>query len=144
MCIPVVCILTSLPAYARGIMPGLSSSSSASDTLLPTFKKDSVYEVAHKPPVPLNLKEEIARIKYPKAAKKKRLEGSVYVKFLINEFGNVEKIKEVKGPDEFHETVIEAAYRLRFEPAVNNHKPTKCWMTIPFNFSLTKSKTEGD
>ena len=50
--------------------------------------------------------------------------------------GKVEKIGEVTGPEVFHEVAKAAALQWEFTPAIQNDRPVKVWVAIPFNFSF--------
>jgi protein TonB len=64
------------------------------------------------------------------------LEGKVTVKVLVGPEGGVLKIGSVSGPDLFHDEVKEKAKNLQFTPGLQNNKPVKVWVTVPFSFKL--------
>ncbi len=81
---------------------------------------------------------EIKRVSpvYPAEAKQQGLEGSVIVKVLHGLNGKVERVEILKGMDVFNDAAVEAAKQFEFIPGEVNGKPVKCWISIPFNFSL--------
>jgi len=89
-------------------------------------------------PVPINLSEIRSNLKYPLEAVRDSIEGKVYIKILIDEYGNVIKQGEIRGSDIFFSTVLENIFDLKFSPAIYNNKIVKCWITVPFNFKLNK------
>ncbi len=92
--------------------------------------------------------------KYPKAARKKKISGRVYVEFVINKDGSIDKEsvrtvpeEELKGYGLPPATIItdeecqQEAMRLIKEcpnwlPAMQKHKPVKQRFTLPILFKL--------
>lgn len=89
-----------------------------------------------KAPECVNLSQVRASMKYPEVAREAGMEGRVTVKVLVNESGSVIKIGSVSGPDVFHDEVRSKAMDLQFTPGLQNGKPVKVWVTVPFNFKL--------
>ncbi|RPI02776.1 MAG: energy transducer TonB [Ignavibacteriae bacterium] len=76
---------------------------------------------------------------YPVLAQRVNLEGSVYVKVLVDKKGNVKKALVVKTDSElFTKPALEAAMKWFFKPALMNGKPVAVWVSIPFHFRLSK------
>ena len=73
---------------------------------------------------------------YPEIARKAGIEGRVTVNALVGKDGKVEKVGEVTGPEVFHEAAQAAALQWEFTPAIQNDRPVKVWVAIPFNFSF--------
>ena len=73
---------------------------------------------------------------YPQIAKDSHVQGTVYVKVLVNEKGLVDSLEVVKGPTVFHESSLKAAKAIKFKPAKINDRPVSCWVIIPFKFEL--------
>lgn len=73
---------------------------------------------------------------YPNAAKAERLSGSVYVKVVIDEAGNVIDAKVLCGPDLLAGASLEAARSWRFKPTELEGKPIKVQGILTFNFTL--------
>ena len=74
--------------------------------------------------------------KYPDIARKAGLTGKVFVTALVNKLGKVEEIGKISGPEVFHQSAREAALRWEFEPAIQNEKPVKVWVSLPFTYQL--------
>jgi protein TonB len=89
-----------------------------------------------KAPECVNLGQVRSSMKYPEIAKESGIEGRVTVKVLVGENGNVIKIGSVSGPDVFHDEVRDKASELQFTPGLQNGKPVKVWVSVPFNFKL--------
>ncbi|MCX7877828.1 MAG: TonB family protein [Ignavibacteria bacterium] len=89
-----------------------------------------------KAPECVNLAQVRASMKYPEIARDAGIEGRVTVKVLVNESGSVSKVGSISGPDVFHDEVRSKAMDLQFTPGLQNGKPVKVWVTVPFNFKL--------
>ncbi|MCK9425011.1 MAG: energy transducer TonB [Ignavibacteriaceae bacterium] len=78
---------------------------------------------------------------YPKLAKLAGIEGTVYLKLLISEKGNVEKAKIEQGvKDILDNSALEAAKKAKFSPAMLNNKAVKVWVILPVAFKLEVEK----
>jgi TonB family protein len=74
---------------------------------------------------------------YPEIARLMGLEGTVLVKVLVNEHGQPKRAIVIKSDSRvFDETARKAALESRFRPAVMNSNPVKCWVLIPYKFTL--------
>ena len=71
---------------------------------------------------------------YPGKAIRDQVEGTVSLRFLINVDGSVSDVRILKGPEIFHQTVIEAVSQWWFKPAEHNGKPVAVWMTQLIKF----------
>ena len=74
--------------------------------------------------------------KYPATAQKANITGKVFVTALIGKDGKVEQIGKITGPKVFHEVAKDAALQSEFTPAMNNDRPVKVWVSLPFTFRL--------
>ncbi len=107
------------------------------------IKKEEVVEKTvyqsfevEKPPECVNLAQVRASMHYPEVARQAQIEGRVSVKVLVGTDGSVVKIGSISGPDVFHDEVRDKASNLQFTPGLQNGKPVKVWVTVPFNFKL--------
>jgi len=89
-----------------------------------------------KAPECVNLGQVRSSMQYPSVARESGIEGKVTVKVLVGPDGNVIKIGSVNGPDVFSDEVREKSMNLQFTPGLQNGKPVKVWVTVPFNFKL--------
>jgi protein TonB len=98
----------------------------------------SVYQSfeVEKAPECVNLSQVRSSMQYPEIARETGIEGRVTVKVLVNESGSVIKVGSVSGPDVFHDEVRDKSNDLQFTPGLQNGKPVKVWVTVPFNFKL--------
>ena len=89
-----------------------------------------------KPPECVNLGQVRSSMRYPEIAKEGGIEGKVTVKVLVGENGSVIKVGSISGDAVFHDEVREKAMDLQFTPGLQNGKPVKVWVSVPFNFRL--------
>ena len=61
---------------------------------------------------------------------------AIFVTALVNRLGKVEQIGKISGPEVFHSVAKAAAMQWEFEPAIQNDKPVKVWVSLPFTFQL--------
>lgn len=74
--------------------------------------------------------------KYPEEAYRKKIEGVVYLKFIVNVDSSVSDVTVLKGPEIFHQPAIEAILQFRFRPAKHRGEVVKSWLILPMGFSL--------
>jgi TonB family protein len=78
-----------------------------------------------------------AKPSYPELAKSARIEGSVWIKVLVEKDGKVKKAVVIKSDAEvFNDEAEKAAQRCTFDPAQMNGQNVACWATISYNFKL--------
>jgi TonB family protein len=79
----------------------------------------------------------VIKPEYPFSAKAEGLEGTVYLKLLIDEKGNVAKVKIEQGVrDLLDHSAVKAAKKAKFSPAMIKNKPVKGWVILPVKFKL--------
>lgn len=103
-----------------------------------TKPDDRVYKITdvEKAPECINLGQVRSKMKYPQVAIEGEIEGRVSVKVLVGPDGNVLKVGNITGPDVFYDEVREKASDLQFTAGLQNNKPVKVWVTVPFMFHL--------
>jgi protein TonB len=75
--------------------------------------------------------------KYPEMALRAGLEGTVWVKILVDKDGKPKKAVVIKSSVEiFNNVAVEAAMQFVFTPAVMNNGAVRVWVAIPFRFHL--------
>ncbi len=111
--------------------------------------------------------------KYPELGRKIKMEGMVWIKFLVNEEGNVTKADVIreeftrsdslgllnkftpseekrisdetyKAKYQFEEAAKEAGLQWKFTPAVMAGQNVKVWVSIPFKFKLDSGKKPSE
>ena len=60
---------------------------------------------------------------YPAEAKATGIEGEVFVEMVIDETGKVSNVRVTQGPEIFHESAIDAAQQMTFEPGRKDGEP---------------------
>jgi protein TonB len=108
-----------------------------------TTKTFQQFEV-DKPPVAVNLSSVKSSMRYPEIAKSSGIEGKVTVKVLVGPDGSVVQVGGFSGPDVFRDEVSSKVMSLQFTPALQQGQPVRCWVSVPFSFTLTgKFKKEA-
>jgi len=76
--------------------------------------------------------------RYPDAARRRGVEGTVLLKARVTEQGRVDEvqIENSAGHPELDHAAIEALRRWRFDPARRGRDPVAVWVMIPFQFKL--------
>ena len=88
-----------------------------------------------------NIQRHIVRnFKYPKEAKKNKIQGRVFVQFIVGTGGYVDIIK-TRGPDDLLEKEAERIISLlpKFKPGVLNGKRVRVPFSMPIIFRLQKN-----
>jgi len=76
---------------------------------------------------------------YPEIARRAGVEGTVWIKVLIDKEGRPKKALLVKSDaDIFNESSMNAALQWVFTPALMNKGPVAVWVSVPFKFRLNK------
>lgn len=79
----------------------------------------------------------VKKIEYPAIAKKAGIMGKVYVMAFIDEAGNVNDVKVIKGiGGGCDEAAVEAIKKSKFSPGLNANKPVKVKLSLPITFQL--------
>lgn len=90
------------------------------------------------PPQPLNL-DEVMSGKYPPLARQAGIEGVVWVQALVDKKGGVRDARVYKASGSsagFEEIALEAAYKVKWKPAISNNQPVAVWAVYPVRFTL--------
>lgn len=102
--------------------------------VLPQPKRPVPVSEGMTPPEPL-----VALVKpeYPADAKAAGLEGTVVVRYVVNEQGDVTDVRALKGPTQLHQVCVAAVKALRFKPALDaDGKPVSVVRYMKFPFKL--------
>lgn len=77
------------------------------------------------------------KAKYTEEARQNKVQGSVVLSVVFTADGRITNIKVVRGlPDGLTEKAIEAAQRIKFQPAMKNGSPVSVRMSLEFNFAV--------
>ena len=76
--------------------------------------------------------------RYPEAAKAKKIQGRVIVRFVVSTEGNAEGVSVLKGVDPLldAEAIRVSSMLTGFKPGLQGGKPVNVWYMAPVNFSL--------
>lgn len=76
---------------------------------------------------------------YPRLAEQAGITGLVWVKALVDEEGLVRKaiLGKTSGVNSLDEAAVQAAYKCRYKPGIQNGRPVKVWVTYKVEFELT-------
>ena len=88
-----------------------------------------------------NIQRHIVRnFKYPKEAKKNKIQGRVFVQFIVGTGGYVDIIK-TRGPDDLLEKEAQRIISSlpKFKPGILNGKPVRVPFSMPIIFRLQKN-----
>ena len=112
-------------------------------------KKKEVFQQfeVEKAPVAVNLGQVKGSMRYPEIARQSGIEGRVVAKVLVGTDGSVIKVGGISGPEVFHDEVADKVMNLQFNPAIQGGQTVKCWVSVPFNFTLSakdKKKAEDE
>ncbi|MFC2130729.1 TonB family protein [Bacteroidota bacterium] len=99
------------------------------------YEPDHLMELDKMPKLDMNKFRE--NFTYPEEARKKGIQGVVYIKALVGKDGNVTKTKVDASDNEiFNESAIKSIEATHFEPGIKDNKPVDVWVTIPVTFRL--------
>jgi TonB family protein len=105
--------------------------------------ENGIYEVPDESPSLIGPLQDIYdRMEYPRRAYEERIEGQVFVRFVVNEEGGVARATVMEGRGLGYGANEEAKRVIRetsFEPATVEGEPVKAWHTIMLRFRLPDS-----
>ena len=83
-------------------------------------------------------------IQYPEMARRAGIEGRVYVQFIVNENGDVENPRIIRGiGGGADEAALEAVKQAKFKPGVQKGKPVRVQYSLPIVFRLGNSDSKA-
>ncbi len=97
-----------------------------------------IYDVVDQmPEIEGGIKEVYKNIKYPRAAVSGRVEGRVFVKFVVDENGKVKNPKVIKDIGAgCGAAAVEGIKKVKFTPGKLNGQPVKVYYTLPVSFKI--------
>lgn len=105
----------------------------------PTWNLDSIPSGTPSEEMPqvLNMERVVKQMGYPKEARDQKITGKVIVRVLVDETGRVARHEFLKEVHTLLRDAVDAhVNHLRFKPGTKEGKAVRCWVTIPFQFSL--------
>ncbi|HKQ09206.1 MAG TPA: TonB family protein [Blastocatellia bacterium] len=116
-----------------GAGPGHGYNMGGGDPRLGGGDRNAVATVVDQKPVPLNSPQP----RYTEEARKNKIQGVVIARVLVGADGAVKQARIVRGlPDGLDEQAIQAAYQLRFRPAMKSGQPIAFWVPVQIEFNL--------
>lgn len=79
-----------------------------------------------------------AKPDYPRLAEQAGITGTVWVSAYVIEDGNVLQamVRKSSGTVSLDQAAVDAAYRCRYSPGIQNGRPVKAWVTYRVDFQL--------
>lgn len=74
--------------------------------------------------------------RYPEAARRKQLRGSVSLKLVLSASGKITNIEPVSGLPDFYGTSIDAAGKISFIPAMKDGRFVSTQVEVVYNFNI--------
>jgi len=99
----------------------------------------TIFIAYDEPPTPIGGFPAIQKnLEYPEIARKAGVEGTVFIKVLVDAKGNVVDTDVIKslGNNGCDEAAIKAIKSVKWKPAMQRDKPVKVWVSIPVRFEL--------
>ena len=127
-----------------GVILGITTNAQAgelTDGIVLNAANDTteVYDVVDQmPEIVGGLPEIYKHIKYPSKAKNDRIEGRVFIRFIVDENGKVQSpqiLKDIGGG--CGQAAIEGIQKVKFMPGSKNGTPVKVYYSLPVNFKIT-------
>lgn len=117
-------------------------SNSVLKTTIDIDKGDEYFVVVEEMPKLIGgLKGLQSKVVYPEMAKRAGIEGRVTLQFIVNENGDVENPKVIRGiGGGADEAALEVVSQAKFEPGLQRGKPVKVQYSLPVVFRLTDSE----
>ena len=101
-------------------------------------------EIDKMPQIKGGIAELAKNIKYPKASKDEGVQGTVFVKAVIDAEGNVASADVEKGVDEnLDAAAVKAVKMTKFEAGIKDGKFVRSEVTIPIKFKLNDKKEKS-
>jgi len=84
-------------------------------------------------------------INYPEMARRAGIEGKVYIQFIVNENGDVENPRVIRGiGGGADEEALRAVKKAKFKPGVQRGQPVRVQYSLPVVFRLNNSESSVD
>ena len=121
------------PGSGRGVGPGRGYNMGGGDPSLGGGSNNAPATSVDQGPILLNNPQP----RYTEEARKNKIQGTVRVRALIGSDGQVKRVQIVRSlPDGLDEQAIQAAYQLRFKPAMKAGQPVAFWKAVDIEFNL--------
>lgn len=103
-----------------------------------TDEEDDFYTVVEEMPELIGgLAKLMEQISYPERARRAGIEGRVFVQFVVNEQGQVERPRVIRGiGGDCDEEALRVVSKAQFEPGLQNGQPVRVQYSLPIVFRL--------
>jgi periplasmic protein TonB len=111
------------------------------DSIAKGIKQDSTLKVEFESEFPGGTKGWnnflINTLVYPPKAVRKKIQGQVIARFIVEKDGSLSNIEIISGPKELWDAVLDVLKQSpNWKPAIQNGKKVKSYKNQPFNFKL--------
>jgi len=128
--------LTSAVGSQHKSIGDLLRKSGASDSTMPAGSSGANSTGHVTRPTPLNNPAP----SYTTKAQQKAIEGQVFLRALVGSDGTVKKVRVLRGlPYGLSYQAMDAAFQLRFKPAIKDGQPVDFWVAVQIDFHLRRS-----
>ncbi|MCK4606623.1 MAG: energy transducer TonB [candidate division Zixibacteria bacterium] len=132
-------VLATREELAEIVAPDISSAADGDEIIIDISDDD--YLPAPDEFVPVEIYPEMVyqhKPDYPRLARTAGITGVVWVQALVDKEGNVRRAQVGKssGTASLDEAAVEAAYKNKFKPGIQNGRPVACWVTYKMDFIL--------
>ena len=84
-----------------------------------------------------------ASIRYPEEAKRKGIDGRVFVQFIVEKSGEIDSVRISRGVHPLlNEEALRVVRQTKWKPAVEDGEPLRVQMSLPVTFRLDSTSTE--
>jgi TonB family protein len=74
---------------------------------------------------------------YPESARREGIEGTVWLRVLVSESGDVVDVVVIKSlRDDFDQAAVENAWKVKYAPAISQGKPVPVWLVHSITYKL--------
>jgi protein TonB len=73
---------------------------------------------------------------YPVGARFQQVQGDVVLQAMISEYGAIEDVKVISGPDALKQAAVDAFKRWRYKPYLVNGQPVEVRTFVNFHFTM--------
>jgi TonB family protein len=124
-------IIILIAFVAASVYPTVAQTNEAIDA------KDYLEEVEVMPELIGGIKELAKFVKYPEAAAKEGIQGTVFVKTYVGTTGMIDDAVIEKSPNDLlSKAALDAVRQVRFKPGTTNGEAVKVLVMIPVKFAL--------
>jgi len=128
-------LITTLMIFSSSLFASTTSDGNTNEAKVDTAEVLTMAEVM--PEIQGGIVELYKHIEYPKSASLNNIQGRVFIRFIVDENGDVQEpeiLKDIGGG--CGEAAIEGIKNVKFTPGKQNGKPVSVYFTLPITFKL--------